>query len=265
MRRSRPAALILTIFLALGLPGQAQTTDPAALEHGTFGPFMRSLNDRPYGYAVIPDPTGSAPTPMVERFEVRPGDCGAHSSWDDCATDRERSELSERQKTTKSGDEHWYGWSVYFPADFVDVFPTKVTLGGFRQVKSHVIWRFQLVEHGYTLKDHVYGRDRRTHPVIPETELRGRWHRIEVQAKWSHGSDGFLRVWVNGRRKVDYAGRTMTADVVYFKYGVYRSALSRYKKANGANEVPAQTVLYANVSRAASRDGLLPPNPGIAN
>lgn len=259
MPRLHLAALALTILLALSLPARAQTTDPTALEHGTFGPFMRSLNNTPHGYAVVPDPTGNASAPLVERFEVRPGDCGAHPGWDDCATDRERSELSERYKTTGPGQEWWYGWSLYIPADFVGVFPTKVTLGQFHQAKSHVIWRFQLAEGGYTLKDHVYGRDRRTHPVIPEAELRGRWHRVEVHARWSRGADGFLRIWVNGSQKVDHAGQTMTAEAIYFKYGLYRSALSRYKTAKGVDVVPAQTVLYANVRRSTTRAGLGPP------
>ena len=45
------------------------------VDRGDFGSFKRLLNDRPYGYRVVEDPTGSAPTRRVERFEVRPGDC----------------------------------------------------------------------------------------------------------------------------------------------------------------------------------------------
>lgn len=256
--RFRPCLWALMMILAAALPAVGQTADPEALEHGDFGPFMRSLNDKPHGFSVVPDPTGSAPTPMVERFEVRPGDCGRHPGWDDCATDRERSELGERKKTTGPGEEWWYGWSLYLPADDPDIFPAKVTLGQFHQAKSHVIWRFQLAGDGLSLKDHVSGRDRRTHDVIPEADLRGRWHRFEVQARWSRDADGFLRVWVNGTQKVAYSGRTMTAKAVYFKYGVYRSVLSRYKKARGADRVPAQIVHYANVKRSRTREGLDP-------
>ena len=234
-------------------------------DRGTFGPFQRSLNTKAHGYAVIADPTGAAPVPKIERFEVRPGDCGRNSGWNDCENDRERSELGERGKSTGPGQTWWYGWHLYVPEDYINVFPTKVALGQFHQHRSHVVWMFQNAGGGYHLDDQVRGKTSRYYELIPETELRGRWHRIEVQAKWSRESDGFLRVWVNGEQKVDYAGRTMTADFVYFKYGVYRSYVSRYKNATGSDAVPAQTALYANVRRSATRDGLLPPNPGIAD
>jgi hypothetical protein len=250
MPRHLPVVSLIVAVLA------ASAAASQSIDHGTFGPFMRSLNDTPHGYTMVEDPTGTAPTPVVERFEVRPGDCNRHPGWDDCATDRERSELSERLKTTGPGQEWWYGWSVYLPTDFVGIYPASTTLGQFHQRKSHVIWMFKIVETGYTLKDYVFGPKRGTHYLIPEADLRGRWHRIEVHARWSRGDDGFMRVWVNGKRKVDHAGPTMTAEAIYFKYGLYRGALSRYKQAKGVAEVPAQTVYYANVKRSRTREGL---------
>ena len=237
--------------LTLGIPA-------AAADRGSFGPFERSLSDTPYGYSIVDDPTGKAPAARVERFEVRPGDCGANAGWDDCAADRERSELSERGDRNPAGTAWWYGWSLYVPVDFPNVFPTKVALGQFHQENSHVVWMFQNGRGGYHLDDQVEGYTRRYYELIPDAELRGRWHRIEVQARWSRGKDGFFRVWVDGSRKVDYSGRTMTAGRVYFKYGLYRSFVSRFKKATGAGQVPAQTVYFANVRKAESRDGLLP-------
>lgn len=231
----------------------------AAADRGDFGPFERSLNATPRGYAVVADPTGSAPVPKVERFEVRPGDCGANSGWNDCTSDRERSELSEHGDRNPEGATWWYGWSFYIPTDFPNVFPTKVALGQFHEEKSHVVWMFQNHRDGYHLDDQVEGHTRRYYELIPDAELRGRWHRIEVQARWSRGSDGFFRVWVDGEQKVDHNGQTMTAERVYFKYGLYRSFLSRYKKVAGANSVPTQIVYFANVRRAESRAGLLPP------
>lgn len=94
--------------------------------------------------------------------------------------------------------------------------------------------------------------------MIDENELRGRWHRIEVNVKWSKNGDGFFRVWVNGEKKVDYSGQTMTKSKTYFKYGVYRSFISRYRdlKGNGIEDALAQTVYYANVKRAKCREWL---------
>lgn len=249
----RIAAAVLTVFLTLVGPAVS-----VAVERGTFGPFVRSLNDAAHGYTVIDDPTGSAPTPQVERFEVRAGDCSANRGWNDCTSDRERSELSERGTRNLEGSTWWYGWSLYVPAATPNVYPTKLALGQFHQEGSHVVWMFQNGRGGYHLDDQVNGRTRRYHELIPQAGFRGRWHRIEVQAHWSTGDDGFFRVWVNGEQKVNYTGRTMTAERVYFKYGVYRSFLSRFRNATGAVVVPTQTVLFANVRRAESRQGLVP-------
>ena len=108
------------------------------IDRGDFGPFDRSLNTTDHGYTVIEDPTGSAPTKMVERFEVRPGDCGEEKGWSggkeigwsDFKTDRERSELAEARRSgrTPAGAIWWYGWSFYVPNEYPNVYPTKVAL-----------------------------------------------------------------------------------------------------------------------------------------
>ena len=118
---------------------------------------------------------------------------------------------------------------------------------------------FQNAAGGYHLDDQVTGRTRRYYPLIEDADLRGRWHRIEVHARWSRDADGFMRVWVDGEAKVDHAGPTMDAETVYFKYGVYRSFLSRYTTARNADAVPTQIAYYANVRRAATRAELSPP------
>ena len=67
---------------------------------------------------------------------------------------------------------------------------------------------------------------------------------------------GFLKVYVNGGLKVAHKGRTMTTDMIYFRYGVYRSFISRYRS-NGADEIiPTQAAYFANVMKAEARDAL---------
>ena len=229
-----------------------------SIDRGNFGPFMRSLNIKIHGYQIVPDPTGSAPTDMIEVFEVRPGDCSANWGWNDCKNDRERSELSEINKSTHSNSEYWYGWYIYFPEDYLNVSPTKVALGQFHQKDSHVVWMFQNTYGGYDLDNQVKGYTKEYYPLINEDELRGHWHRIEVWIRWAKDDSGFLRVWVNGEQKVDYQGQTMDASSVYFRYGLYRSFLSRYKNIYGVDKVPAQIVYFSNVKRSKSRNGLAP-------
>ena len=234
------------------------STSINAVKRGMFGEIKRSLNNKPHGYAVIEDPTGSAPTKRVEVFEVRPGDCAKSKGWDDCKKDRERSELSESgKKRARSGSEYWYGWNIYFPKDYINIYPTKTALGQFHQDGSHPVWMFQNGKGGYHLDDQVYGGTRKYFELISEKNLRGQWYQIEVHAKWEKDRTGIFQVWVNGELKVDYTGQTMTAKKVYFKYGIYRSFMSRYKNKTNTTEVPAQTVYYSNVKKGLTRESLV--------
>ncbi|MRI33106.1 hypothetical protein EOPP23_08935 [Endozoicomonas sp. OPT23] len=234
------------------------TSACSANDRGNFGPFKRSLNITSYGYSVIEDSTKTAPSQMIEVFDVRPGDCSSNSGWNDCEKDRERSELTEVDKDNYPGNEYWYGWSIYFPESYPNVYPTKVALGQFHQYQSHPAWMFQNSSGGYHLDNHIPSNTKKDYLLIDESELRGKWHRIEVHVRWTKDDKGFFSVWVNGEKKVDYHGATMTAQRVYFKYGVYRSFMSRYKNANNANFVPAQTAYFSNVKRSDDRKGLLP-------
>lgn len=224
------------------------------VKRGSFGPFARSLNTKDYGYEVVEDFTGEAPATLIEKFEVRSGDCSSGSGgWSDCATDRERSELSG-PKNNFSGSEHWYGWSIYVPENYPNVFPTKTALGQFHQENGSPAFMFQNKDGGYWI-DRNFGYTSHLVPLISKEDFKGKWHKIEVNAKW-HPSNGFFVVYVNGEEKWKFEGKTISEKVVYFKYGVYRSFMQKYKSSNNEEEVPAQTVYFANVKRAKSRAGL---------
>jgi hypothetical protein len=216
--------------------------------------FKRSLNNSSYGYTLVDDVTGSAPSLKVERFEVRSGDCASQPGWSDCASDRERSELSENG-SAPPGSEYWYGWSFYLPSSHPNIYPTKVALGQFHQRNSSVpAFMFQN-DSGGLLIDKSFGHSTEHIQLISQDELLGRWHHIEVHAKWDT-LDGFFRVYVNGDLKYEATGSTMSGSGIYFKYGLYRSFLSRYKTRFSTQDVPTQVVFFANVRRSATRQGI---------
>lgn len=249
----------LAIMVPLATFGGSVAAGSFGVDRGDFGSFKRSLNDRPYGYRVVEDPTGSAPTRRVERFEVRPGDCVDAKRWGDCRNDRERSELSQETNLGMEGDAYWYGWFFYLPKDFPHVYPTKLTLGQFHQKKSWVFFMFQHLKDGFYIERHWNHKTKERKLLLGEDELRGRWHRIEVHAGWSRNDSGFFRVYVNGKKAYEYEGKTMSARRIYFKYGVYRAFVSRYKGVRNVDEVPAQIAYYANVRRGKTREGLNAP------
>ncbi len=59
--------------------------------------LTHSLNDKSHGYTTTADPI-SVKSKNVERFEIRHGDCGRNEDWSDCDNDRERSELTDRNR-----------------------------------------------------------------------------------------------------------------------------------------------------------------------
>jgi len=223
-----------------------------AVDRGSYGPFKRSLNTKSYGYSVEENTPYNSNGNVIERFEVRDGDCSSQPGHSDCKTDRERSELTEINKVTTSGSKYWYGWNIYFPKEYNNVYPTKVALGQFHQYHSSPAWMFQNHNGGY----HLDGYTPEYITLIDKKELLGKWHKIEVQARWTRENDGYLNIWVNGVQKVKYTGRTMTASAIFFKYGIYRSFMSRYKTRKNADTVPSQVVYFSNVKRANTRDGL---------
>lgn len=251
--------LLLTALLITLLTG-CSSSATSLVDRGDFDPMFRSLNYKSHGYSVIPDPTGSAPTEMVERFEVRPGDCASSGGWSDCRNDRERSELSQRNKYNNSdGNTYWYSWSFYLPEDFPKAMPTKVALGQFHQERGKPLLMFLHSYGGLFIDRQLYGETQTMSKLIDEKDLRGKWHTIVMNVKWSRKRDGFVKIWVNDELEYKYDGKNLTEQSSYFKYGIYRSFLSRYKSAKEVDEVPTQVAYFTNVRKANSRERLQLP------
>ena len=242
---------LITLGIILLLTG-------CGVNRGNLGEMMRSLNNKSHGYVVEKDPTNTAPTEYIEKFEVRNGDCAGNAAgWNDCEQDRQRSELSERNKSTFTGNEYWYGWSIYLPKDFVHLYPATVTMGQFHQKDTHPVFLFQLNENAYAVSELTKGAIFSEWKLAEIDQMRGKWTKIEVHVKWDKYDDGFFKVWINGKKKINYIGKTMTASAIYFKYGIYQRELAGYKfKGNYNDPIPTQTVYYSNVKRTNSREEL---------
>ncbi|UXI03008.1 polysaccharide lyase [Photobacterium sp. TY1-4] len=240
----------------------------SSVDRGDFGNFQRSLNDKSYGYTLVTDPLDPNNPRPVERFEVRSGDCSRDKDWDDCHHDRERSELSQRTSRVANGDEVWYAWEVYFPVDYQNLYPIKSGMGQFHQEKAPPVFMFQnqayhkfteqITKGGYHLDYQIGGQTDTMWELLKDEDLRGKWHRIEIHAKWSSDYDGIFYVWVNNELKVKFHGRTLENKRAYFKYGIYRTHVSRYKRYHNTDTVPTQVVYYRNVAAGDSRAEIQP-------
>ena len=225
----------------------------STLTKGYFTSFSRSLSTTSHGYSIINDITGVAPSTEIERFEVRPGDCSSTSGWSDCATDRERSELTEGSRNYENS-EWWYGWSFFIPDEYPIIYPAKTAIGQFHQDDGPPAFMFQNGSGGYWI-DRNFGNTTDYIQLLTQEEMLGKWNKIEVHALWKK-ENGFFRIFVNGELKYDFKGRTISGSSVYFKYGIYRSYLSRYAASNGNSQAPTQVVLFSNVRKAKTRSAL---------
>ena len=173
------------------------------------GSFQRQLNNKSQGHQVVEDPTGTAPTKHVDRFEVRAGDCSADAVWSDCKAGSERSE-TVGPKEDRMGKEEWYGWYIYMPEDWKDVFPANNIYGAFHQADAGGVLTTRMANKGlhvwHALKDRVQ-------PSYDIDLMRGKWTKIEMYVKWEKEvdgvmPDGFLNVYVNGEMLYTYKGAT---------------------------------------------------------
>ena len=177
-----------------------------------------------------------------ERFEVRPGDCGVteNGHHSDCETDRERSEMdSQKDMKFGNGDEYWYRWSIYFPHEYDTMYPVHMTYGQFKQIGCDPVFSFNVMEFGtvsgpafYAYMSSKYSRLSKSSKFnLLTQDYKGKWLDIVVHARWSHSEDGWFKVWLNGKQKVNYVGRTAWCyDGIYFKYGIYRTGVSSVAK-----------------------------------
>ncbi|SFS22120.1 Polysaccharide lyase [Yoonia litorea] len=251
------AAVILSLSFAFHpFLASAQSLSPD--DSGTFGRFDAHTRaaQTAHGFNII-----SGPPALLREgqraflFDVRPGDCGGN----DCREDRERVERVDRSGS-RPRDEHWYAWSLRLADDFPFIRPTNTTLGQFKQepqgcevagigIESRGLFFYNKLcaANG----EATYMIDK---PFISLAAARGRWIDFMVHSNWSADSDGFLDFYVDGRLIASHRGRVVynNRDEVTFRFGIYRSFVSRYT-GNTGNPVPRQWAIYDNVRRGDTR------------
>lgn len=240
-------------FAGLSSPGAAQRS----MAEG-FGRIELQAAPGSRGYDRVQMSDGT----VAERFVLRPGDCPR--STGDCQSDRERIEFFDAGSRIAPGDEAWYAYSVYLPANFPipAARPGDATLilGQIHQrgrSGPELLMLYDATGLAVMLNSPHELDDDPMNPlgpfrystILPARSMLGRFTRIMIHARWSRQSDGFLEVFVNGTRVWSYSGATTNAnDPLYFKYGLYRSFVSRC-----GGPCPEIWALYRDVRQGNSR------------
>ena len=226
--------------------------------------WVRNLNSTAWGYTQAEDPSEYGSNGLVERFELRMGDCGKNEHEDDCKSNKERIELIELDRPADPlNGEVWYRWKMYFPEGYRSIYPAKTHHIRFVEKGDKLIWSFEIGSTGvfwlgnYVSDEHTY------YPLIDEDELLSQWHELSVHAKWG-SENGFLSVWVNNVKKVSFVGTTCRGCRLRLGYGIIRSGLDQYYKSYPGNDLPTQIIYYLGLERSASGigyPGYIPPKP----
>lgn len=254
-------AAIATVLCAAGLPSGGASKD--------FGSFQTHDLSAPKSVKKVRNKSSSGPQQSIWQFNLPTGYCNPKryqpgTDDSDCKYRSSRSSRVEKggSKNTQP-EEAWYGWWVYFPADF----PI-----GRRQTRGHyefAYWHNRYCPHLTFASDAGTGNDLYLQtnariggydckPTLKKkvasfSELLGKWTRFEVRVIWSEGNDGLAEVYLNGKLRARHSGRTLTMDVGrsnYFVYGVYLCCTQNVAAIKNA------TVVFGDVRRAASRDDL---------
>ena len=247
--------VILGLLVALGVG--AHTSGSAG---PVFVPFFTAAD---WAITEVDDPTGLAPVAVVQRFEVRPGQCISTPPFHDCERGVERAELGQAIVPRGSGNTHWYRWQVFFPNDFVTAYPVRNRHGQFVDYGTgESAWAFEIGSTGALWVGSQFDDESRYFSVINERDLRGEWHDVIVEAVWSRDK-GRLNVWVNGQRRVRYQGATCDRCRIALTYGIARHGVGKFKERYPQKTLPVQAMYYLAAEAYAEDPGWIATPPPV--
>ncbi|MDA8858978.1 polysaccharide lyase [Candidatus Pelagibacter sp.] len=220
-----------------------------------------------YNFQYIKNKTKARAGKYFQRFEVRDGDCFGDDTWNDCKNNRERVEFSAepQQRPIKK---QCYGYSLMLSKDFIDTHPTNTTLGQVHQIGGPTGTAQGLASFPPLIQidARLGGLHFNWHKLSgSETNVIDRSYYYELKRLrkmkevWTDISfcldfeNERMDVWVDGIQKVKILKSPIffTPKEIYFKHGIYRSFISKYKERKNS-DMPTQVVFYDEIRRGDS-------------
>lgn len=196
-----------------------------------------------YRFAMVSSPTRRGA--KAQRFEIRHGDCGRSSGYDDCSNDRGRIERKEKPKNAmaKPDGAVWYGYSLLIPSDFVSLGRANTILSQAKTEKYDVpLWALTFNDKPYLL----YG-DGKTCKLGSLASWKGRWIDITVFAHYARsGQPVYFQLYRDGKLLCQRKSPIMPQHIskskqkIGLKYGIYSSFVSRYLQRHATKTVNAK-------------------------
>lgn len=253
-------------------PGIYKTNDGNfSLRTGTKSGFQFHVNymdQKKHNFSYIKDKIRARAGDYFQQFELRDGDCFSDDNWSDCKTDRERIELSAKPRQLPR-NKQCYGYSLKLSENFIDISPSKTELGQVHQIggPSGEAGGFvsfppliQISADGGALFFYWHvltGSASNVQDKVRSFRLKWLDEMLEVWTDISFCLDfGNHRIeaWVDGVQKVKLSKSPINFNLkpqnIYFKHGIYRSFISKYKKNH--KSLPIQIVFYDEIRRGNS-------------
>lgn len=195
---------------------------------------------------------------VSQRFEIRHGDCGRTSGYNDCNNDRGRVERKEQPKNKFSAPNRgvWYGYSIFVPNSFVSLGKANTALS---QVKTER-WNMPMWMLAFNDNPYLMYADNATCNIGPLASWKGRWNDLVVYANYSQSGAGtYFPLYRNDRllchRKTPFVPPAAAAAGLNLglKYGIYNSFVSRYLAKNGTKSVQGSSLSQANENGVVSK------------
>lgn len=227
-----------------------------------------NLPKKDHSFTYVDQKSDARAGRFYQRFELRDGDCfpPQDGGWNDCETDRERFEFSGIPDQ-KPGGKHCYGYSLKLDESFEPVSPASTDLGQVHQIggpkgRAGGFTSFPpIIQIGAKYNRLTFGwheltgdenniiDQKREFELAKIDEIKGKWTDISFCLDFKNRR---MDAWVNGKKKVEILRSPIKfmPESIYFKYGIYRSFISRYKKFHG--KAPTQIVYYDEVRRGNS-------------
>ena len=239
-----------------------------------FSEVKKALKEDGYGKAIPERYHGNNPKKAINpvsvsdfsiigdksiRFESNDGECGVQSSWNDCTNDRERAEIYYKKKPWKK--ERWYRFYIHLPKDYNSIAPAKMSLIQWKRLKpSKVLVMFQHMHAGLTFNRN--GDSFKDSYVVLKRneELLGNWTEIIFNTNWHPDPEkGFMKVWIDGKLKVDFKGisNTKKGKELSLRYGLYSSFISQYKTVFETKTMPQRVIFFDGVKEEKSCEKLI--------
>ena len=183
---------------------------------------------------------------VAQRFEIRHGDCGRNSGYNDCSNDRQRVERSEKpyNRIEKPNGTTWYGYSIFIPREYRGLGKTGTTYGQVKTLSDyHPIW----FTANYGNQMMVIFFDGSKCKIGSLSSWTGRWVDVMIKANYAKSGTGpFFEFYKDGKRVCSRSKPLVTGKLtsqrlqLYFRYGIYNSFVSRWLSQNATRNVTAQ-------------------------